>query len=119
MIDYVSGTALNPGNVPDPKTVDKRWIWFIDEPISPRQVKGIRERLDEIGLAEWELTALLGTGYESVEALSKWAASWVIGELDVFLKPPVSNLLEVELKAWIANRYRERQPELRAVVVDD
>lgn len=119
MIVYKPGTSLNPGNVPDPKTVDVRWVWFDEDPITPRQAGAIHERLVEIGITEGDLGVLLGEGYVSVASLSKWAASWTLRQLDEYRRSTREVELEAEIKSWIANRFRERQPDLRVVVVDD
>lgn len=107
-IRYLSGTPLNPGNVPDPRHVDRRWIWDHDTPATDRQRDAIRRRMTRAGIDERELGGFLGDGFTHVDALSKWAASWAIRELDAFLVETDDDYL----KATMARLLRQANPDL-------
>ena len=112
---FVAGSPLNPGNVPDPRTVDVRRIWDIEEPTTTKQRDAITARLDSIGITERDLGAYLGDGFSDVASLSKWSASWCITELDAYLNATD----ELALKRNMARVLRETYPHLNTTLKGD
>lgn len=74
-IDVVD--AMNPANVPRPVPY-REWRWMPFEPITHRQRTYLGELLRTTGT---DPAKVYGEGFVAVEALSQWAASWAIQNL--------------------------------------
>ena len=105
-------SARNPANVP--LATDPRWrIASLDDSSESQRLF-----LDDLLCREEiEPSALYGDGYESLQALSKWAVHWGIEYLQAAgmaramqeADRAAADATEQAMKAWIAGYYRARQ----------
>lgn len=98
--------AANPANVP--RQVDYREHTFMPlEPCTESQRSYLVMLLRQ---AAMDPAQLFGEGYESIEGLSSWAASWAISELQVLRQ--VHDAREQRVKRLMGAWLRERMEEL-------
>lgn len=108
--------AFNPMNVP--RVVPNRLQRFMPlESITLDQRNLLQDLITWNGIGDESLRVLFGDGYESLDRLSKWAASWAITVIRDFEERVTD--AEPALKAHIADHYIARNPELRRVSVDE
>ena len=69
--------AMNPAAVPRPVPY-REWRWMPYEPITDRQRTYLAELLRTTGT---DPATVYGEGFVALEALSQWAASWAIQNL--------------------------------------
>ena len=99
--------AMNPGNVP-------RFVLYKDQAFMPlerrsdMQARQVQSLLDEVG---GTAPPLFGEGFESLDGISSWAASWAITELENLRDEQQSE--ERLVKAQMAQVLREKWPHLR------
>ena len=98
--------AMNPANVPRPVPY-REWRWMPFEPITHRQRTYLAELLRTTGT---DPATVYGDGFVAVEALSQWAASWGIQNLQDVAS--VQDAREQRVKRLMGAWLRERMEEL-------
>ena len=98
--------AMNPANVPRPVPY-REWRWMPFEPITHRQRTYLAELLRTTGT---DPATVYGEGFVAVEALSQWAASWGIQNLQDVAS--VQDAREQRVKRLMGAWLRERMEEL-------
>ena len=98
--------AMNPANVPRPVPY-REWRWMPYEPITDRQRTYLGELLRTTGT---DPAKVYGDGFVAVEALSQWAASWGIQNLQDVAS--VQDAREQRVKRLMGAWLRERMEEL-------
>ena len=98
--------AMNPANVPRPVPY-REWRWMPFEPITDRQRTYLADLLRTTGT---DPATVYGDGFVAVEALSQWAASWGIQNLQDVAS--VQDAREQRVKRLMGAWLRERMEEL-------
>lgn len=98
--------AMNPANVPRPVPY-REWRWMPYEPITDRQRTYLADLLRTTGT---DPATVYGEGFVAVEALSQWAASWGIQNLQDVAS--VQDAREQRVKRLMGAWLRERMEEL-------
>ena len=98
--------AMNPANVPRPVPY-REWRWMPFEPITHRQRTYLADLLRTTGT---DPATVYGEGFVAVEALSQWAASWGIQNLQDVAS--VQDAREQRVKRLMGAWLRERMEEL-------
>ena len=98
--------AMNPANVPRPVPY-REWRWMPYEPITDRQRTYLADLLRTTGT---DPATVYGDGFVAVEALSQWAASWGIQNLQDVAS--VQDAREQRVKRLMGAWLRERMEEL-------
>ena len=107
-----------PENVPP--ITDMRYVGWDNADPSFKQLFALKKLLQEEGVNPAEL---YGSGFTSVDHLSRWAASWGIGYLTAAqearyvedhrrrLQADAEELQQLRLKRYIASHYRKQLRE--------
>lgn len=103
-LDIADG--MNPANVPRPVPY-REWRWMPYEPITDRQRTYLADLLRTTGT---DPATVYGDGFVAVEALSQWAASWGIQNLQDVAS--VQDAREQRVKRLMGAWLRERMEEL-------
>ena len=98
--------AMNPANVPRPVPY-REWRWMPYEPITDRQRTYLADLLRTTGT---DPATVYGEGFVAVEALSQWAASWGIQNLQDVAS--AQDAREQRVKRLMGAWLRERMEEL-------
>lgn len=98
--------AMNPAHVPRPVPY-REWRWMPYEPITDRQRTYLADLLRTTGT---DPATVYGEGFVAVEALSQWAASWGIQNLQDVAS--VQDAREQRVKRLMGAWLRERMEEL-------